>query len=230
MKPIPHSSCSNKTSKFCINFFGPALVLLLLTFISPVNSSTEQERHSLLQFLTGLSQDGGLAASWQNSTDCCTWEGIICGEDGAVTELLLALRGLQGCISSSLSELTSLSRLNLSYNLLSGELPSELIFSSIVVLDVSFNRLDGELQELNSSSPDRPLQVLNISSNLSPSFSVLDLSYNQFSGSMPPGIGKCSSLRMLRVGQNNIIGTLPDDLFRATSLEYSPFLTTTCKE
>jgi hypothetical protein len=163
----PQSWRSNKTRRFCINFFDPALVLLLLTFISPVDSCTKQERHSLLRFLAGLSQDGGLAVSWQNSPNCCTWEGIICGEDGAVTELLLASRGLQGCISSSLSELTSLSRLNLSYNLLSDGLPSELIStSSIVVLDVSFNRLDGELHELNSSSPDRPLQVLNISSNL----------------------------------------------------------------
>ncbi|KAF0934830.1 hypothetical protein E2562_028835 [Oryza meyeriana var. granulata] len=119
----------------------------------------EQEKQSLLRFLEGLSQDDGLAVSWRNNTDCCTWEGITCGLDGAVTELLLASRGLEGHISSSLIELTSLSRLNLSYNSLTGGLPSELISSgSIVVVDVSFNRLDGELQELSSSSSDRPLQ------------------------------------------------------------------------
>jgi Leucine-rich repeat (LRR) protein len=54
----------------------------------------------------------------------------------------------------------------------------------------------------------------------SPSFAVLDLSYNQFSGHIPPGLGKCSALRVLKVERNNITGTLPDELFDATSLEY----------
>ncbi|EEE57077.1 hypothetical protein OsJ_06902 [Oryza sativa Japonica Group] len=247
-----------------MNFFHLALVLLPLSFICPpVGSCIEQERLTLLRFLAELSppHDNGLAASWRNRTDCCTWEGIICDVDGAVTKILLASRGLEGRISSSLSELTSLSRLNLSYNSLSGGLPPELIFSgSIVVLDVSFNRLGGELQEVDSSSSDWPLQVLNISSNLftgafpsttwekmsnlvainasnnsftghipssfcisSLSFAALDLCYNQFSGEIPAGIGKCSALRMLKAGHNNISGALPDDLFHATSLEYLSF-------
>uniref|UniRef100_A0A0D9VGD3 Uncharacterized protein n=1 Tax=Leersia perrieri TaxID=77586 RepID=A0A0D9VGD3_9ORYZ len=255
MKPISHPSCSNKTSSFHMHFFCLALVLLLLNFTSPVGSCIEHERLTLLQFLAGLSHDNGLATSWRNNTDCCNWEGIICGVDGAVTELLLASRGLEGHISSSLSELTRLSRLNLSYNSISGGLPSELISSSsIVVLDVSFNRLSGDLQEVNSSSPDRTLQqpvhwsisihhmgemsslvAINASNNSftghipssfcisSPSFAVLDLCYNHFSGGIPPGIGKCSALRMLKAGHNNISGALPDDLFHATSLEHLSF-------
>uniref|UniRef100_A0A0E0G797 Leucine-rich repeat-containing N-terminal plant-type domain-containing protein n=1 Tax=Oryza nivara TaxID=4536 RepID=A0A0E0G797_ORYNI len=259
-----HILHANKASSFRMNFFHLALVLLPLSFICPpVGSCIEQERLTLLRFLAELSppHDNGLAASWRNRTDCCTWEGIICDVDGAVTEILLASRGLEGRISSSLSELTSLSRLNLSYNSLSGGLPPELIFSgSIVVLDVSFNRLGGELQEVDSSSSDWPLQVLNISSNLftgafpsttwekmsnlvainasnnsftghipssfcisSLSFAALDLCYNQFSGEIPAGIGKCSALRMLKAGHNNISGALPDDLFHATSLEYLSF-------
>uniref|UniRef100_A0A0D9YST4 non-specific serine/threonine protein kinase n=1 Tax=Oryza glumipatula TaxID=40148 RepID=A0A0D9YST4_9ORYZ len=259
-----HILRANKASSFRMNFFHLALVLLPLSFICPpVGSCIEQERLTLLRFLAELSppHDNGLAASWRNRTDCCTWEGIICDVDGAVTEILLASRGLEGRISSSLSELTSLSRLNLSYNSLSGGLPPELIFSgSIVVLDVSFNCLGGELQEVDSSSSDWPLQVLNISSNLftgafpsttwekmsnlvainasnnsftghipssfcisSLSFAALDLCYNQFSGEIPAGIGKCSALRMLKAGHNNITGALPDDLFHATSLEYLSF-------
>uniref|UniRef100_A0A0E0G1G0 non-specific serine/threonine protein kinase n=1 Tax=Oryza nivara TaxID=4536 RepID=A0A0E0G1G0_ORYNI len=227
----PHSSRSNKTSRFRINFFDPAFVLLL-TFISPVNSCTEQERHSLLRFLAGLSQDSGLAASWQNSTDCCTWEGIICGEDGAVTEISLASRGLQGRISLSLRELTSLSRLNLSYNLLSGGLPSELIStSSIVVLDVSFNRLDGELQELNSSSPERPLQVLNISSNLftgafpsttwekTSSLFAINASNNSFTGYIPSTFCiSSSSFAVLDLSYNQFSGNIPHGIGKCCSL------------
>uniref|UniRef100_A0A0E0CFT7 non-specific serine/threonine protein kinase n=1 Tax=Oryza meridionalis TaxID=40149 RepID=A0A0E0CFT7_9ORYZ len=195
-----------------------------------------------------------LTMSWRNNTDCCTWDGIICSMDGAVTELLLSSRGLEGQISPSLGELTSLSRLNLSYNSLSGGLPVELMSSSsIIVLDVCFNRLGREVQELNSSVLNissnrftgdfpsttwekmRNLVVINASNNSftgyipssfcisSPSFTVLDLSYNRFSGNIPPGIGNCSALKMFKAGYNNISGTLPDELFDAISLEYLSF-------
>jgi hypothetical protein len=95
--------------------------LCLLLFLLPMAVSTiaclEQEKSSLLRFLAGLSHDNGIAMSWRNGMDCCEWEGI-----------------------------TSLSRLNLSYNSLSGGLPAELMSSgSIVVLDVSFNHLNGNL-------------------------------------------------------------------------------------
>jgi hypothetical protein len=94
-----------------------ALLLLLLIVATSAMACVEQEKSSLLQFLAELSHDGGIAMSWQNGTNCCVWEGI-----------------------------TSLSRLNLSYNSLSGGLPAELMSSgSIVVLDVSFNRLNGDL-------------------------------------------------------------------------------------
>ena len=52
---------------------------------------------------------------------------------------------------------------------------------------------------------------------------TLDLSYNQFSGSIPPGLGNCSALRVLKAGHNNFSGPLPDEIFNATSLEYLSF-------
>ncbi|KAI4968272.1 hypothetical protein ZWY2020_060009 [Hordeum vulgare] len=118
----------------------------------------QQEKGSLLQFLGGLSRDGGLAVSWKNGSDCCQWEGITCSTDGIVTDVLLASRSLQGHITPSLGNITGLLRLNLSNNLLSGGLPQELVSSSsILILDVSFNRLGGELHEL-SSAHARPLK------------------------------------------------------------------------
>ncbi|XP_037450763.1 receptor-like protein 3 [Triticum dicoccoides] len=59
--------------------------------------------------------------------------------------------------------------------------------------------------------------------NGSPSFAVLDLSYNKLSGSIPRGLGDCSVLRVLNAGYNNLSGTLPDELFRATLLEHLSF-------
>ncbi|VAI43976.1 unnamed protein product [Triticum turgidum subsp. durum] len=211
--------------------FSLALVLLLY-LVSPTSSCIEQEKSSLLQLLTVLSWNGGLTASWRHDTDCCTWEGITCNQDRKVTDVSLASRGLEGPISPFLGNLTGLLRLNLSRNSLSGGLPLELISSSsILVLDVSFNRLTGGLGELPSSTPVRPLQamkslvVLNASSNRftgqipttpcfsAPSFAVLELSFNQLSGNIPPGLSNCSALKLLGAGYNNLSGTLPDELF-----------------
>lgn len=107
----------------------------------------------MLQFAAELSQDGGLTNSWENSTDCCKWEGITCSSDRTVTDVFLASKSLQGHISASLGNLTGLVCLNLSHNSLYGDLPLELLSSkSIVILDVSFNLLNGDLQELEKST------------------------------------------------------------------------------
>ncbi|KAF7078173.1 hypothetical protein CFC21_082649 [Triticum aestivum] len=204
---------------------GLALVLLI-GLASPTSSCREQEQGSLHQFLAGLSQHGGLAASWQHGTDCCQWEGITCSTDGIVTDVLLASRSLQGHISASLGNLTGLLRLNLSNNLLYGGLPQELMSSgSIVAIDVSFNRLSGDLQELSSLTPPRPLKVLNISSNLftgqfpSSTWQVmknlvaLNASKNSFTGQLPSHL--CTSLPLLTVLElcyNLFSGRIPSGL------------------
>ncbi|KAG8069783.1 hypothetical protein GUJ93_ZPchr0006g44777 [Zizania palustris] len=261
MQPL-NSPYKRESNKLPIPVLGLAIALvMLLNSASPTSSCTEQERSSLLKFLSELSQDGGLAMSWQDATDCCKWEGINCSEDRTVTDISLASRSLQGHISPSLGNLTELLRLNLSHNMLSGALPQELVSSSsIITIDVSFNRLKGDLNELPSSTAARPLQVLNISSNLftgefpsstwvamknlvalnasnnsftgriptnfcanSPYFAVLELSYNKFSGSISTGLGSCSRLRVFKAGHNNLNGTLPDELFNATSIECLSF-------
>ncbi|PNT65909.1 hypothetical protein BRADI_3g04198v3 [Brachypodium distachyon] len=201
------------------------------------SSCTPQEKGFLLQFINGLSHDGGLATSWQDVTDCCKWEGITCRQANTVTDVLLVSKGLEGYISESLGNLTGLKHLNLSHNLLSGGLPLGLVSShSITVLDVSFNLLNGALQELPTSISAQPLQVLKISSNLftgefpstiwkaMENLILLNASNNSFSGgSIPPGIGDCSKLKVLRAGYNNLSGTIPDELFNTTLLEYLSF-------
>ncbi|KAF0935646.1 hypothetical protein E2562_035097 [Oryza meyeriana var. granulata] len=264
MRPVSHCSCSNKTRRFCRHFHGLVILVLLplLSFVSPAGSCTEQERRSLLRFLAGLSQDGGLAASWRPDVDCCgAWEGVVCDGEGTVTEVSLPSRGLHGRISpSSLAGLAGLIRLNLSHNALSGGLPPGLMHSaSLLVLDVSFNSLDGALPPPPPLAMKPPLQVLNISTNKfagefpsldamanlialngsnnsftgqmpatslcrsSPSLSVLDLSHNWFTGEVSPALANCTMLKVLKVGMNNLSGTLPVELFDMTSLEHICF-------
>ncbi|PUZ74104.1 hypothetical protein GQ55_1G038500 [Panicum hallii var. hallii] len=218
--------------------FGPAL-LILLYLASLATSCTEQERSSLLQFITELSYDSGLSGSWENTKDCCKWEGITCGSDMTVTDVFLTSSSLQGTSPRPLATSPACCNLNLSHNFLSGSLPMELVSSkSIVILDVSFNQLNGDLQELQSSSPVSFLQVLNISSDLftgrfpsttwevMKSLVVLNASnnsftgYNQFSGSIPPELTNCSTLKSLHAGHNKLGGTLQDELFNITSLAH----------
>ncbi|GJM90244.1 hypothetical protein PR202_ga06505 [Eleusine coracana subsp. coracana] len=210
-------------------FSGLALALLLLSLISRATPCTEQDKSSLLQFLAGLSRDGGLAVLWQNgTTDCCSWEGISCNGEGAVAEVVLAKKGLEGHVLPALGDLTGLLRLNLSHNSLSGGLPLDHLMSSsrIVVIDVSFNRLQGELLELPSSITHRwSLQVLNISSNMftgrfpsrtwksMKNLVALNASNNSFRGQVLASFCLASaSFAMLDLSYNKFTGNIPPQL------------------
>ncbi|PQQ12864.1 receptor-like protein 2 [Prunus yedoensis var. nudiflora] len=193
----------------------------------------------------------------QNSifSDCCHWEGITCDKDGRVTHLLLPSKRLQGSVSHSLGNLTHLSHLNLSHNQLSGLLEAGLILSLsfLEILDLSYNLLSGEVplfppssyirivdlssNQFNGTIPSSFLQhagnlsSLNVSKNhitgqmpssiclYSSLVRVLDFSYNDFSGSIPLGLGTCSKLEVFHAGFNSLSGTLPSDIYNAQALE-----------
>ncbi|KAL6629136.1 hypothetical protein ACP70R_028901 [Stipagrostis hirtigluma subsp. patula] len=224
-------SCKSKVSRLAMPFMCLPLVLLLY-MASPITSCDEQEKSSLLQFLAGLSDEDGVSMSWQDGTDCCKWEGITCNGSGAVIEVSLASRSLGGSISPSLGNLTSLLHLNLSYNSLSGGLPSELMSSgSIAVLDVSFNRLSGALHEPHPSIHQRPLQVLNISSNMFtgefPSTTwekmrylvAINASNNSFQGWIPSSFCTSSStFEVLDLSYNQFSGSIPANLGTCSAL------------
>ncbi|CAN6237174.1 unnamed protein product [Urochloa humidicola] len=204
---------------------------LLLSWVCPAASCTAQEKASLLLFLSELSQGGRLATSWRNGTSCCTWEGITCNVNGAVSEVSLGYRGLEGKISPSLGDLGSLLRLNLSGNSFAGTLPPELMSSgSIVILDVSSNRLSGALQDLSSSASDLPMRLLNISSNQftgelsstmwekTRSLVVLNASNNSFTGQMPSFCISSQSLEVLDLSYNRLSGHVPNQLGNCSAL------------
>ncbi|EES06303.1 receptor-like protein 2 [Sorghum bicolor] len=232
----------------------PAVLLLSLSlslFSHASKPCVEQEKASLLQFLAGLTRDSGLAVSWHKhngTADCCSWDGVTCDTNGTVVEVSLAVRGLEGHISPALGDLTGLRRLNLSHNSLSGDLPLERLVSAgrVVVVDVSFNRLSGELGELplplpaaSSSSATHgrplplPLQALNVSSNmftgdfpssswnLTPNLVVLNASNNSFSGQVPSSFclaSPSSSIAVLDLQYNKFSGAIPPALGNCSML------------
>ncbi|KAF3614914.1 putative poly(A) polymerase-like [Capsicum annuum] len=86
--------------------------------------------------------------SWNKSTDCCSWNGVRCDETiGQLIELDLYCSGLQGTFHSNsrLFQLSSLKRLDLSYNNFYGSLISPKFgeLSSLTHLDLSGSSFTG---------------------------------------------------------------------------------------
>ncbi|XP_048426066.1 receptor-like protein 3 [Pyrus x bretschneideri] len=226
------------------------LFFLLSTFISTNHGCKEADHSSPLSSFDMSSS----RLNW-SSSDCCHWEGIACDADGGVTHVSLPSKRLQGSISCSLGSLTHLSHVNLSHNLLSGTLEAGLFlsFSRLEILDLSDNLLSGELplflssnyiqivdlsnNQFNVTIPSSLLQhawnlsCLNVSNNhftgqipssiclRSFSLRVLDFSHNNFSGPIPPGLGNCSKLEVFRAGDNSLSGSLPADIYNAQALQ-----------
>ncbi|TKV99631.1 hypothetical protein SEVIR_8G056800v4 [Setaria viridis] len=117
---------------------------------------------------------------------------------------------ISGSIPFSLCLVQFLNILDLSGNMLSGELPtckgdpSPYIF--MVVLNLNSNNLSGVFPS--------PLQM-------SRDLVFLDLAYNQFSGNLPAWLGdKLPSLALLRLRSNNFSGNIPVQLAAIQGLQY----------
>ena len=82
------------------------------------------------------------------------WHGVVTNDDGRVTKLVLAAKGLSGEIPPELGNLSNLTRLDLFQNKLSGEIPPELgSLSNLEQLTLGENDLSGEIPaELGSLS------------------------------------------------------------------------------
>ncbi|CAA3007326.1 probable LRR receptor-like serine threonine-kinase At2g24230 [Olea europaea subsp. europaea] len=172
----------------------------------------------------------------------CSWKGVFCDAKGEyVVKLEASGLDLNGVIpdntigklknlefldlsnnkitglSSDFWSLSSLKNLNLSFNQISGILPSNIgNFGQLQSLDLSFNNFSGSIPEAISSLLS--LQVLNLSTSgfesviplgISQCRSMIsiDLSRNKLNGSLPSGFGAAfPKLRFLNLAENEIRG------------------------
>uniref|UniRef100_A0A0R0KYS9 non-specific serine/threonine protein kinase n=1 Tax=Glycine max TaxID=3847 RepID=A0A0R0KYS9_SOYBN len=221
------------------------LILFLLSgFLVLVQASScnQLDRDSLLSFSRNISSPSPL--NWSaSSVDCCSWEGIVCDEDLRVIHLLLPSRALSGFLSPSLTNLTALSRLNLSHNRLSGNLPNHFfsLLNHLQILDLSFNLFSGELPPFVANISGNTIQELDMSSNLfhgtlppsllqhladagaGGSLTSFNVSNNSFTGHIPTSLcsnhSSSSSLRFLDYSSNDFIGTIQPGLGACSNLE-----------
>ncbi|RDY05377.1 Phytosulfokine receptor 2, partial [Mucuna pruriens] len=150
------------------------LACLLCLSLGLNNQAPSCDPHDLsaLKEFAGKLTSGSIITAWSNDTVCCNWLGVVCdnvtGGGGTVasrvTKLILPEMGLSGTILPSLAQLDQLIVLNLSFNNLKGELPEEFSqLKQLKFLDVSHNMLSGPVAGVLSGL--QSIQVLNISSN-----------------------------------------------------------------
>ncbi|KAG2690917.1 hypothetical protein I3760_09G212400 [Carya illinoinensis] len=150
-------------------------------------------------------------------------------------EVLLSLvnldfrnNSLDGSIPLSLFSLPSLQKLQLSNNQFSRQLQPFSNVSSLRIVDLSFNRLQGR-PNANAVWPIPEEIVIDVSYNnlvgtipeeigQINSLRVLNLSHNAFTGQIPPSLRKLSYLISLDLSSNKLTGKIPENLIELTLL------------
>ncbi|XP_048538054.1 probable LRR receptor-like serine/threonine-protein kinase At3g47570 isoform X2 [Triticum urartu] len=190
---------------------GQLLLLVLVAYSAHYVVSgrslyaNETDRLSLLQFKDAISLDPHQAfMSWNNSIHFCNWEGVLCRVKTLphrVSSLNLTSRGLVGQISPSLGNLSFLHSLALVENTLTGEIPPSLgHLRCLQTLRLRNNMLQGRIPSFANCSKLR----------------VLDVSHNHLVGQFPTELPPV--LQVLRVGTNNLTGTIPASVVNITTL------------
>ena len=149
------------------------------------------QRHALVLFFVKLK---GLEwtleeehQKWLTSDHECTWFGVACNEDKEVTAIDLWDLNLNGPLPKELMSLTSLERLALPENKITGQLPVDafVMMSKLTDLSLFMNSISGSIDGQIFDSVTQ-LRTLNLDSN-------------DLSGPIPTEVGKLSNLLELKV-------------------------------
>uniref|UniRef100_A0A0D9WMQ2 non-specific serine/threonine protein kinase n=1 Tax=Leersia perrieri TaxID=77586 RepID=A0A0D9WMQ2_9ORYZ len=153
------------------------------------------------------------------------------GESRHLDTINLSQNRLQGTVPESLSNLTQLEQLVLHHNMLSGTIPPGLRCS--LKLDLSYNKLTGQIPSeiavlssfqmyLNLSNNlldgPLPLQIGNMEMT-----KALDLSMNYLSGAIPTSIIGCVTLEYINLSRNALQGSLPTSIGKLPNLHVLDF-------
>ncbi|XP_028094463.1 receptor-like protein Cf-9 [Camellia sinensis] len=210
---------------------------LLLFLLSSSSFSTsarhtclEDQRFSLLQFKTTFTITANASSPrcesdshpkmvfWNESSDCCSWEGVTCDwSNGHVIGLDLSCSHLQGTIqpNTTLFHLRHLQTLNLAFNdfNFSTISPDFGSFPSLTHLNLSFSNFTGRI----------PSKICHLSKLISLDLSYLDGYYYPLKGRLEQHtfnmlLRNLTQLRELHLDLLNISSPLPHALLNLSSL------------
>lgn len=190
-------SCTGKTYEFGTNDNSATSILLDL-------------------FAATLGNGWKNSSGWADSSDVCTYFGVLCDGAGRINKIDLTDNGLKGSVPSSIFKLSELNELTLSRNMITIKFDGTANATALTTL-----KLDGtNLDSIAGLGKAPNLANLNLSQNqlqgeiprelyLLSHLRVLDLSYNQLTGRIPNLIGALDSLEVLRMYHNKLTGQLP---------------------
>ncbi|KAK1412887.1 hypothetical protein QVD17_34475 [Tagetes erecta] len=216
------------------------IITIIIIFLSLPTPSLSQhcnkdDENTLFQIKKSLNNPYHLA-SWQNTSDCCSWYCLKCHKTtGRIIELTIfsgnisaqippeignlpylqtllfrKLTNLTGQIPSTITKLTHLTSLTLSWTNLSGPIPSFISkLTNLNYLDLSFNNLSGQI----------PPELAKL-----PKLGELDLSRNKLTGNIPNSFGTFSgNLKTLYLSHNQLTGNVPKSLafLKCTTIDFS---------
>ncbi|PRQ24408.1 putative receptor protein-tyrosine kinase RLK-Pelle-LRR-XI-1 family [Rosa chinensis] len=138
------------------------------------------------------------------------------GELSKLKVLILSSNNLTGKIPDSLSNITSLTRFAANLNNFGGAVPVG-ITKHLKNLDLSYNRLSGSIPSDLLSPLD--LTTVDLSNNLLQGSIPTALSQGLLNGSIPPELGSCSNLTLLNLAENRLSGALPVELGNLSNLQ-----------
>jgi len=142
--------------------------------------------------------------NWLTDAPLRNWHGVDVDESGRVTELNLSYNNLTGPIPSELGQLTSLELLRLDSNPLTGAIPPELgNLRNLKVLYLFFTQLTGTI----------PAEIGNLSA-----LEQLWLQRIPLEGPVPKELGNLRNLWFLAVTDSNLEGPIPPELGRLSKL------------
>ncbi|OMP07909.1 hypothetical protein COLO4_06950 [Corchorus olitorius] len=175
----------------CFKLFSFVLVLSSI-FVSGNSQASDGDAAVMLALKKSLNSPESLG--WSDP-DPCKWNHVVCSE-GRVTRIQIGHQTLQGTLPPNLQNLTSLQRLELQWNEISGPLPSLKGLSSLQVVMLSNNRFTSIPSDFFSGLSS--LQSVEIDNNL---FSAWEI---------PQSLKDASALQNFSANSANISGKIPD--------------------
>ncbi|KAL6186973.1 hypothetical protein ACLB2K_043090 [Fragaria x ananassa] len=198
-------------------FWGFLFLVLSLSTLHSKSQKLCEDQPAMEAILKSITPK--LPDKWSSGSDCCTWGAVGC-ENGKVTAIMIKEQNLSGSLHPDINKLTSLQRLHIMRNNLTGSLPSLQGLSQLTEVyanDNSFtyfpdNDFFSGLDSLEVFRVENnPFQAWKIpdSTKFASKLTTFTASSANISGKIPDFFDNMPSLVTLQLAYNNLEGELP---------------------